>query len=223
MKVARTRRYGAEIVTYNRDTDDRDAIAQSLCAERNAAFIPPFDHRDVIAGQGTVGLELMEQASAINAMPDAVLAPCSGGGLISGVALAVKQAHPAAEVYSVEPEGFDDLARSLASGHRERNERMSGSICDALLAPSPGELPLAICRETLAGGVAVSDDEVTPYGSRSRSSARRRAGRRRSPGSRSFGKVPPSAERSPASSLAATSTVCRAYRCLDPRIGDRAT
>jgi len=159
MKVARTRRYGAEIVTYNRETDDRDAIAQRLCAERNAAFIPPFDHRDVIAGQGTVGLELMEQASEMNATPDAVLAPCSGGGLISGIAIAVKQANPATEIYSVEPEGFDDLARSLASGRRERNERMSGSICDALLAPSPGELPFEICKRTLAGGVAVSDDE----------------------------------------------------------------
>src|SRR5690606_21561186 len=149
LKIARTKRYGAEVVTYDRETDDRDAIARSLCAERHAEFIPPFDHSEVIAGQGTVGLELMEQAGAMNAMPDAVLAPCSGGGLVTGVALAVKQANPAAEVYSAEPVGFDDLARSLASGRRERNEKLSGSICDALLAPSPGELTFALASEKL--------------------------------------------------------------------------
>lgn len=160
LKIARTKRYGAEVVSYDRETEDRDAIARSLCDERNAAFIPPFDHPAVIAGQGTVGLELMQQAGSLNATPDAVLAPCSGGGLVTGVALAVKHANPAAEVYAAEPEGFDDLARSLVSGHRERNEKMSGSICDALLSPSPGEITFAIAKEKLAGSVAVSDDEV---------------------------------------------------------------
>src|SRR5690606_8854435 len=129
LKVARTKRYGAEVVSYDRETEDRDAIARDLCAERNAAFIPPFDHPAVIAGQGTVGLELMQQAQAMNALPDAVIAPCSGGGLVTGVGLAVKHANPKAEVYAVEPEGFDDLARSLDSGQRERNEKLSGSIC----------------------------------------------------------------------------------------------
>lgn len=160
LKVARTKRYGAEVVSYDRETEDRDAIARELCAERNAAFIPPFDHPAVIAGQGTVGLELMQQAQAMNALPDAVIAPCSGGGLVTGVALAVKHANPKAEVYAVEPEGFDDLARSLDSGQRERNEKLSGSICDALLAPSPGEITFAIAKEQLAGSVAVSDEEV---------------------------------------------------------------
>src|SRR5690606_18853974 len=121
---------------------------------------PPFDHCDVIAGQGTVGFELMQQAEAMNATPDVVLAPCSGGGLVTGVALAVKHANSAAEVYGAEPEGFDDLARSLASGHRERNERMLGSICDALLVPSPGELTFALAKRELAGSAVVSDDEV---------------------------------------------------------------
>src|SRR5690606_10967145 len=119
LKVARTKRYGADVVFYDRESEDRDAIARSLCAERNAAFIPPFDHPAVIAGQGTVGLELMHQAEAMNATPDAVLTPCSGGGLVTGVALAVKHADPKAEIYAAEPEGFDDLARSLASGQRE--------------------------------------------------------------------------------------------------------
>ncbi len=160
LKMARTRRYGGEVVTYDRETEDRDAIAQALCAERKAAFIPPFDHPDVIAGQGTVGLELMQQAKAINATPDAVLAPCSGGGLITGIALAVKKLSPSTEVYSAEPAGFDDLARSLESGHRERNAQLSGSICDALLVATPGELTFEIARQMLAGGVAVSDEEV---------------------------------------------------------------
>ena len=160
MKVARTRRYGAEVVSYDRETEDRDAMARALCAERNAAFIPPFDHPDVIAGQGTVGLELMQQAEAMNAKPDLVLAPCSGGGLVTGVSLSVQHFNPAAEVYSAEPEGFDDLARSLASGTRERNEKMSGAICDALLAPTPGEITFALAKQRLAGGAAVSEDEV---------------------------------------------------------------
>lgn len=160
LKIARTKRYGAEVVTYDRETEDRDAIAQTLCAERNAAFIPPFDHFDVIAGQGTVGLELMQQAEAMNAIPDAVLAPCSGGGLVSGVALAVKHANATTEVYSAEPEDFDDMARSLASRRRERNEKMSGSICDALLVATPGELTFALAKQLLAGGTVVSDDEV---------------------------------------------------------------
>lgn len=160
MKVARTRRYGADIVAYDRETEDRDAIARALCAERNAAFVPPFDHPDVIAGQGTVGLELMQQATAMNAIPDGVVTPCSGGGLVTGVALAVKHSNPAAEVYSAEPEDFDDLARSLESGRRERNEKMSGSICDALLAPTPGEITFALAQKSLAGGAVVSEDEV---------------------------------------------------------------
>lgn len=160
MKVARTRRYGADIVAYDRETEDRDAIARALCAERNAAFVPPFDHPAVIAGQGTVGLELMQQATAMNAIPDGVVTPCSGGGLVTGVALAVKHSNPAAEVYSAEPEDFDDLARSLESGSRERNEKMSGSICDALLAPTPGEITFALAQKSLAGGAVVSEDEV---------------------------------------------------------------
>jgi threonine dehydratase len=160
LKIARTRGYGAEVVTYDRETEDRDAIARALCAERKAAFIPPFDHPDVIAGQGTVGLELMQQAKAMNATLDAVLAPCSGGGLITGIALAVKQSSPSTEVYSAEPAGFDDLARSLESGRRERNAQLSGSICDALLVAMPGELTFEIAKQNLAGGVAVSDEEV---------------------------------------------------------------
>lgn len=160
LKLARTKAFGAEVVTFNRATDDRDAIALRICEQRQAAFVHPFDDFNVIAGQGTVGLELMEQATAIGAVPDAVLVCCSGGGLVTGTALAVKAAHAATEVYSVEPVGFDDFARSLQSGRREKNATLSGSICDALMAPSPGVINFDIAQRTMAGGLIVSDDEV---------------------------------------------------------------
>jgi threonine dehydratase len=160
LKLARTKAFGARVVTYNRTTEDRDAIARAICADTRAAFVHPFDDFNVIAGQGTVGLELMEQAALRNATPDAVLVCCSGGGLVTGVSLAVKAASSASEIYSVEPAGFDDFARSLASGHREKNAAMSGSICDALMANSPGEINFAIAQRTMAGGLVVTDDEV---------------------------------------------------------------
>ena len=160
LKLKRTRDFGAEVVTFDRATEDRDAIAARICAERTAAFVHPFDDFNVIAGQGTVGLELMEQAAAKGVTPDAVLVCCSGGGLTSGVAMAVKAANAATKIYSVEPAGFDKLARSLKSGRREQNASMTGSICDALMANAAGELTFAIAKRTLAGGLVVTDDEV---------------------------------------------------------------
>lgn len=123
-------------------------------------IVPPFDDTDIIAGQGTAGLEIVAQAAALGVAPDAVLVCHGGGGFTAGVATAVKDAIPAAEIYGVEPAGFDDLARSLASGRREKNASGTGSICDALLAWSPGEITFAINRELLAGGLVISDDEV---------------------------------------------------------------
>ena len=160
LKIARTKAFGAEVVLFDRNRDDRDAIARDLCAQRGAALVHPFDDPHVMAGQGTVGLELMEQARALGAVPDAVLVCCSGGGLASGVAIAVRHANPATEVFTVEPAGFNKFARSLASGAREKNAKLSGSICDALMAPMAGELTLAVGRRTLAGGLSVTDDEV---------------------------------------------------------------
>lgn len=160
LKIARTRAFGAEVHLYDRVSEDRDAIAGRIAAERRAALVHPFDDADVIAGQGTVGLELVEQAALLGWLPDAVIAPCSGGGLVSGIALAVKASLPSCEIWAAEPAGFDDLARSLASGRRERNGKLSGSICDALLAPSPGEITFEILRGLLAGSVVASDDEV---------------------------------------------------------------
>ncbi len=160
LKIARTKAFGAEVHLYDRVREDRDAIANRIAGERRAALVHPFDDPDVIAGQGTAGLEMMEQAAVLGALPDIVLVPCSGGGLASGVALAVKAANPAAQIYAVEPAGFDDMARSLASGRHERNAKLSGSICDALLAPSPGVITFELARRLLSGSLAVTDAEV---------------------------------------------------------------
>ena len=160
VKIARTRAYGAQVVPYDRVTEDREQIARALCSARHAAYVHPFDDRDVIAGQGTAGLEMMEQAAEIGATPDVVLVGASGGGLVSGVAIAVKEKSPATLIYSVEPYGFDDFARSLKGGRRESNPALAGSICDALLAAMPGELTFAVAQRHLAGGIAVTDEEA---------------------------------------------------------------
>jgi threonine dehydratase len=160
LKIERTKALGADVHLYNRRTEDRDVIAHAFCAERQAAFVHPYDDRHVMAGQGTVGLELMAQAAALGATPEAVLVCCSGGGLATGVSLAVKHAAPSATVYTVEPVGFDDFARSLASGKREKNPSMAGSICDALMANSPGELTFAVAQATKMGGLVVTDDDA---------------------------------------------------------------
>lgn len=160
IKIARTKRSGAEIVAYDRFTEDRDAIAHKLAEERKAAFVAPFDDPYVIAGQGTVGLELAEQASMAGADLGAVLVPCSGGGLTAGVALSVKSVMPDCAIHTVEPQGFDDYARSLRAGERETNAGGKTSICDALLVQTPGMLTFAMNRERVAGGITVSDDDV---------------------------------------------------------------
>jgi threonine dehydratase len=160
IKIARTSQSGAEIVFFDRETEDRNAIARDLCEKLNAALVPPFDDPVVIAGQGTVGLELARQAKAAGAGIDAVLTPISGGGLTAGVALAVKDSFPDAEVWCVEPKGFDDTKRSLASGTRQRNDPAHRSICDALLMPEPGELTFELNKTLLAGGLTVSDADV---------------------------------------------------------------
>jgi threonine dehydratase len=123
-------------------------------------MVHPFDDWQVMAGQGTVGLEIVAQAQALGAKPDAVLVACSGGGLAGGIATAVKASLPDTQIMTVEPEGFDDMARSLRSGKRERNAKLSGSICDALLAETPGETTFAVAQHVLAEGLVVTDDEV---------------------------------------------------------------
>jgi threonine dehydratase len=160
VKIANTRAYGAEVVTYDRATADRDALAAGLAAERGLALIPPFDHPEVIAGQGTVGLELAEQAAEAGVTQAEVLVCCGGGGLSAGMALAMAETAPGLRLRTVEPAGFDDMARSLASGREERNSRASGSICDAILTPAPGRLTLPILRRLAGPGLTVTDDQA---------------------------------------------------------------
>jgi threonine dehydratase len=160
IKQANTRSYGAEVVTYDRARESREEIAMQIATERGATIIPPFEHPHVIAGQGTAGLELAEQAQAMHAKLDMVLVPASGGGLAAGIALAMKARSPPTRIFTVEPQGFDDHARSFASGQRERNAKAAGSICDALLSPEPGELTFSINRDLLAGGLVVSEAEA---------------------------------------------------------------
>ncbi len=160
LKIARTKGGGAEVVLYDREREDRNAIALALCSEKRAAFVPPFDHPMVMAGQGTTGLEIISQMGAEADQLEAVLVPTSGGGLAAGVGLAVKHHRPQCEVYCVEPEGFNDYGRSLATGAREKNAKPSGSICDALLVGEPGEKTFAVNRGQLSGGLAVSDAEA---------------------------------------------------------------
>lgn len=160
MKCERTKASGARVVFYDRETEDREAIAKALQDETNATFVHPYDDAGVMAGQGTVGLELAEQARVLDMELDAVLVPCSGGGLTAGIALALEAEAPKAALHSVEPAGFDDTARSLASGERIGNERAGGSICDALLTPTPGALTYQINSKRLGNGLAVSDEEA---------------------------------------------------------------
>ena len=160
IKRANTEGYGATVIGYDRAREDRVAIAERIAAERGSIVVPAYDDPHIIAGQGTVGLELAEDLAARNLTLDCLLVPCSGGGLVGGINLAIEALSPSTDVYVVEPEGFDDHARSLKSGARELNEIQTGSICDALLSAQPGELTFAINGRCLTGGLTVSDDEV---------------------------------------------------------------
>ncbi len=160
IKVANTRSYGAEVVAYNRYTENREEISERICQERGGVMIRPYDDPRIIAGQGTVGLEIVQQTRNMDVVPDAILVPCGGGGLISGVALAVRHGLPKTEIYSVEPEGYDDTRQSLEAGERKEVDISVPSICDALLAPTPGELTFSINKDLLAGGLVVSDEQA---------------------------------------------------------------
>jgi threonine dehydratase len=160
IKVESTRRWGAEVVFFERHTTDRNALSARLATERGATVIPPFDHPDVIAGQGTVALELTEDARAAGLTLDALAVSTGGGGLIGGCALAMEAKAPGAEIWAVEPEGWDDTRRSLEAGRRVANEGTGSSVCDSLLTQQPGVLTFAINRTRLSGGVAVTEAEV---------------------------------------------------------------
>jgi len=160
LKRARTEALGAEVVAYDRNSEDRAAIAAKIVAERGASLVPPYDDPLIIAGQGTIGTEIVEDLAALGLAPEIVVIGASGGGLAAGVSLGVKARVPAAKFYTVEPEGFDDTARSFKSGKREANPRLSGSICDALMSNTPGELTFPITQALIGEGLVVSDAEV---------------------------------------------------------------
>jgi threonine dehydratase len=160
VKMQNTLALGAKVVTYDRLRESREVIAARLAVERRAVLVPSFDDPDIIAGQGTVGLEIAEQAAELGMPLDDVIVCTSGGGLVAGTALAIHALSPGTRVWTAEPEGHDDHRRSLASGRRESNAPGTRSICDALLAPEPGALTFEINRRLLAGGFAVSDAEV---------------------------------------------------------------
>lgn len=160
LKIANTRAYGAEVILYDRETEDRDAIGAELAETRGLTLIKPFDDERVIAGQGTTGLEIAEQAAEAGVVEPQVLVCCGGGGLTSGIAVALADRAPQMRVRPVEPEGFDDVARSLAVGARQTNNRMGGSICDAILTPSPGQITFPIIKAHCGPGLTVSDDDA---------------------------------------------------------------
>ena len=159
-KLEGTRAYGAEVVLYDRERDDREAIAARLAAEQGAALVPPFDHAHVIAGQGTAALELGRLLALKHLTLDALYTPCSGGGLVAGSALAIKSVFPDCAVYAVEPVGYTRLAESLRAGERRVLSAHPPTLCDGLRAPAAGAITFAINRRELKGAVAVDDDAV---------------------------------------------------------------
>ena len=160
IKIEGTRAAGADVRLYNRYTESREAISAAIAADRGAVVVPAFDDEDVIAGQGTTGLEIARQAAEQGGPLDILLCPVGGGGLIGGVSLAIKARSPTTQVWGVEPEGFDDTRRSLGAGRIVGNAPGATTLCDALMAPAPGDITFAINRTTLSGMLTVTDAEV---------------------------------------------------------------
>jgi threonine dehydratase len=160
VKVEATRGYGAEVRFYDRATENREAIAEAAAAARGAVVVPAFDDPHVIAGQGTVGLEIVAQAGALGVRLDQLVSPVGGGGLLAGVALALRALSPDTRLLGVEPAGFDDTRLSLEAGERRGAPPAPRSLCDALESPMPGALTFPILHACLAGVVTVTDGEV---------------------------------------------------------------
>lgn len=160
IKIDATRAAGAAIRLYDRRTEDREAIAREIASARGSIVIPAYDDADVIAGQGTIGLEIAAQASEQGGPLDVVLGPVGGGGLIAGVSTALKARSPATRVFGVEPDGFDSMRRSLKAQARVGNAPDASSLCDALMPPMPGVITYAINAKTLSEVLVVSDADV---------------------------------------------------------------
>ncbi|PVA09176.1 threonine ammonia-lyase [Pelagivirga sediminicola] len=161
LKIANTRALGAEVVLYDRAAgESREELGEALRGERGMALIRPYDEPQVIAGQGTTGLEIAEDAAAMGIARAEVLVCCGGGGLTAGIALALEAQAPGLRARPCEPEEFDDTARSLASGEIQRNARLSGGLCDAIITPQPGEITFPILQRLCGPGLVVSDEEA---------------------------------------------------------------
>ena len=160
IKVANTRGYGAEVVFYDRATQAREKIGAAIAAERGATLVPPYDDPMVIAGQGTCGLEVIEETRELGVTLDAMLVCCGGGGLTAGCALSFEALSPATKVHTVEPAGYDDTRISLEAGRPLPHGPAAPSICDALLSPQPGDLTFAVNRTRVRSGLSVTDAEV---------------------------------------------------------------
>ncbi|MDG1418082.1 MAG: threonine/serine dehydratase [Maricaulis sp.] len=159
-KVEGVNFWGGKVITYDRATENREAIGLQIAQNEGRILVPPYEDRFIMAGQGTTGLEVCQQLAELGLTPDLVAAPAGGGGLIAGTGLAVLHNHPDAKMWSAEPEEFDDHKRSLIKGQIERNTRLDGSVCDAIITPEPGQMTWDLNRRQLAGGAAVSDQEA---------------------------------------------------------------
>lgn len=160
IKIANTKALGAKVVLYDRHTEDREAIGQQLAQQHKLTLIPPYNDADIIAGQGTLGLEAAHQLEALGLVPDQAIGPIGGGGLITGSATALQHHFPNIVLWGAEPEGHDDAARSIAAGQRLSNNNPPASICDAIVTPTVGDLTFPMMRRYLAGAKAVSDQHV---------------------------------------------------------------
>ena len=159
-KLDNTKKLGGKVVTYDRYTEDREAIACAIAEEQGGVVVPSYDHEHIIAGQGTVGLELADDLKTAGITPDQLFVCCGGGGLTSGSGLAFRDRFPNASVFTVEPDNFDDTARSLQSGSRQSVDEDARSFCDAILTPTPGELTFALLQSMCAQGIVVNEEEV---------------------------------------------------------------
>ena len=161
LKLRNTRAWGAEVITYDRPNGEkREEVAQRIIDERNPVLLRPYDDWHVMAGQGTIGLEITSQLNALNLEADALVAPCGGGGLLAGISTAMAATSPDTVIYGAEPHEFDDLKRSLETGERQENDKLVGSICDAIMTAAPGELTWTVLSRLLKGSLTVSDKEV---------------------------------------------------------------
>jgi threonine dehydratase len=160
VKIAGTRAFGGTVVTYDRYTENREEIGEQMATETGAVLIRPYEDTRIIAGQGTVGLEIATQCAAMGVTPDHLVCCCGGGGLIAGISTALRAKMPTTQIWAAEPANYDDTIRSLASGRREHADTSQHSVCDAIVTPQPGEMTFSINRQTLAGGFAIEDSLV---------------------------------------------------------------